>query len=192
MRTALSLLVLLMAGGALAEPDTFGLGNGRSGVGLISAPDTIVNRYGRLTASAVAGAKEITVSNATDFVVGELVLLHHSTGLTPVPASGSQRTITLGSGSVGRFEYARVALVTESTLKLTAALLNGYPANMTQVVSVPEYTELQVAAGASLKAAPWDGSVGGILAVLVSGTLTNEGLVTADGAGFRGVVFCVV
>jgi hypothetical protein len=190
MRISLFLLGLLTAGGVLAEPDTFGLGTGRNGPLLVEAPDTVINRYGQLTASVTAGAEDLTVSNASAFVAGELVLIHQSTGLLPAPASGDQRTLNLSSSSsVGRFEYARVSSVTEASLQLTAPLLNGYAANVTQVVSVPEYTEVQVLAGASVRARPWNGSVGGILALLATGTLTNEGIVTVAGAGFRGGAF---
>jgi MYXO-CTERM domain-containing protein len=189
MRIHLFVLGLLVAQGALAEPDSFGLGTGRSGPLRVDAPGTVINRYSPLTVNAEAGARELTVSNASLFAAGELVLLHQSTGLLPGPASGAQGAISLSGRGVGRFEYARVESVAPGMLRLTGSLRHGYTASVTQVVSVPEYTEVQVLASGSLKAAPWDGSVGGILALLATGTLSNEGLITADGAGFRGGAF---
>ncbi|HLL03100.1 MAG TPA: MYXO-CTERM sorting domain-containing protein [Myxococcaceae bacterium] len=186
MRLAPFLLGLLVAGGALAEPDTFGLGTGRNGARLVDAPDTVINQYTRVTANVAVGARDLVVSDAGLFTVGGLVLLHQSSGLSPAPASGDQRPISLGTSPVGRFEYARVEAVTTSGLRLTAPLQYAYTANLTQVVSVPEYTALEVRPGATLRAAPWDGSRGGILAALISGTLRNDGLVSVDGAGFRG------
>jgi hypothetical protein len=186
MRIALFLLGLLVAGGALAEPDTFGLGTGRSGSRLIDAPDTVINQYGLLTANVATGSRDLTLANSSVFTVGGLVLIHQSAGLSPAPASGSQQTVNLGLGAVGRFEYARVESVSATGLRLTAPLLYAYTANVTQVVSVPEYTDLEVRPGATLRAAPWDGSRGGILAALVSGTLRNDGLISVAGAGFRG------
>ncbi|HLM67517.1 MAG TPA: hypothetical protein VK358_08330, partial [Longimicrobium sp.] len=188
-RILLLVLGVLLAGGARAEPDTFGLGSGRSGMLRIDSGTRVVNRYARLTASVAAGTRELTVSDSTGFAAGDLVLLHQSLGLSPMPASGDQRRISLDSSTVGRFEYARVAAVSAGALTLTAPLMNGYPLGMTQVVSVPEYTDLEVRSGATLRAAPWDGSVGGILAVLVSGRLRNDGLITVDGAGLRGGAF---
>jgi hypothetical protein len=187
MRIASFLLGLLVAGGALAGPDTFGLGTGRDGARLVDAPDTVINQYGLLTANVDAGSRDLTISNAALFTAGGLVLLHQSSGLSPAPASGDQRPISLGA--VGRFEYARVETVTPTGVRLTGPLQNAYTANVTQVVSVPEYTNLEVRPGATLRAAPWDGSRGGILAALISGTLTNEGLITVEGAGFRGGAF---
>ncbi len=189
MRISLFLLGLLSASAALAEPDTFGLGTGRNGVLLVDQPDTTINRAGQLTTAAAAGTKVLTIGNASSFTAGELVLIQQYTGLSPAPASGDQRAINLGSSPVGRFEYARVELVAETSLQLTAPLQYSYGARMAQVVNVPEYTDVQVLAGASLKAVSWNGSVGGILALLATGTLTNDGLISADGAGFRGGAF---
>jgi hypothetical protein len=180
---------LLLAGGALAEPDTFGLGTGRSGPLRVSVQDTVINRYAQLAASAPSGTRDLTLSDSSGFVAGDLVLLHQSTDLTPAPVSGEQGLIRLDMGTVGQFEYGRVETVSPGVLRLTAPLMKGYLARVTQVVSVPEYTDVQVLAGGSLRAAPWDGSVGGILALLATGTLTNNGLVSVDGAGFRGGVF---
>ena len=190
MRTVLLLLVMLGAPGALAEPDTFGLGTGRTGALRIESPQSVVvNAYASLSSSVAAGSREVTLSNVAPFSVGELVLLHQSTGVAPVPSSGDARALSLNSSAVGRFEYARVEALLDSGLRFTAPLQYGYTANEAQVVSVPEYTELEVRTGATLRALPWDGAKGGILAVMVSGRLRNDGLITVDGAGFRGGAF---
>lgn len=189
MRISFFLLGLLATGTALAEPDSFWLGTGRNGLLRVDQPNTVINHSGQLTAAAAAGTKVLTISNADAFTVGELVLIHQSAGLSPIPVSGDQRAINLGSSPVGRFEYGRVELVGGGTLQLTAPLQYSYAANVSQVVNVPEYTDVQVLSGASLKAVPWNGSSGGILALLATGTVTNDGLISADGAGFRGGAF---
>jgi hypothetical protein len=189
MRIHLLLLGLLYAGAALAEPDAFGLGTGRSGPLRVDLPNTVINHSTQLTANAVAGTRDLTVTSSSGFTAGELVLLYQATGLLPAPASGDQRSINLGSSTVGRFEYARVAEVGPGSLRVTAPLQSGFAASVSQVVNVPEYTDVQVLSGASLKATAWDGRTGGILALLATGTLTNDGLVTVDGAGFRGGAF---
>jgi hypothetical protein len=189
MRIPLFLFGLLAAGVAAAEPDTFGLGTGQHGVLRVDQPNTVINRAAPLTAAAAAGTKELTISNANAFTAGELVLIHQSTGLSPAPDSGNQSAINLDASPVGRFEYARVALVGDSSLKLTAPLRHSYAASVSQVVNVPEYTDVLVIAGASLTAPPWNGSTGGILALLASGMLVNNGTISADGAGFRGGAF---
>jgi hypothetical protein len=189
MRIPLLLLGLLMAGRVWAEPDTFGLGTGRSDRLRIETAGVVLNRYTLLIADTAAGASDLTVSDSTGFTAGDLVLVHQSTGLSPAPASGAQGGIDLNGGPVGRFEYARVASVSPGVLRLTAPLMYGPAARTAQVVRVPEFVELEVRSGASLRAAPWDGQVGGILAVLVTGRLRNDGLISVDGAGFRGGAF---
>ena len=190
MRTVLLLLVTLVAPGALAEPDTFGLGTGRTGALRIDSPqNVVVNDYASLSSTVAADSREVAITNVALFSVGELVLLHQSTGVAPVPSSGDARALSLNSSAVGRFEYARVETLLDSGLRFTAPLQYGYTANEAQVVSVPEYTDLEVRTGATLRAMPWDGSRGGILAVMVSGRLRNDGLITVDGAGFRGGAF---
>ncbi|ADO75811.1 conserved uncharacterized protein [Stigmatella aurantiaca DW4/3-1] len=187
MRMVLFLLGLLLTQRVLAEPDTFGVGSGRSGALSVRNSDMVViNRYTLLSTGGVAGARELAVSDASGFTAGELVLLHPSSGVTPVPASGAQAPVDLSLGPVGRFEFARVASVSGTVVTLTAPLLHDHPAPGTQVVSVPEYTSVQVAEKATLRAAPWDGKVGGLLVFLVTGTLTNEGSITVAGMGFRG------
>jgi hypothetical protein len=189
MRIPLFLLGLLAAGVALAEPDSFGLGTGRDGVLRVDQPDTIINRAGQLTVTAAAGTEKLTITNTTAFTAGELVLVHQSLGLLPEPASGDQSSINLESSPVGLFEYARVKFVVGASLQLTAPLQHSYAASVSQVVNVPEYTDVRIVAGASLKAPPWNGSTGGILALLASSMIVNNGTVSADGAGFRGGAF---
>ena len=188
MRGFFLIFALLAAGTVQAEPDTFGLGTGKDGSPRFDSGSHIVNRYARLTADAAAGASELSVSDSTRFAAGDLVLVHQSTGLA-APDSGNQRPVSLAGGPVGRIEYARVASVSPGVLRLTAPLLYARTGNLSQVVGVPEYTELEVRSGATLRAAPWDGSVGGILAVMVTGRLRNDGLISVDGAGFRGGAF---
>jgi len=188
MRIFFFLLVLLVAGIGRAEPDTFFLGSGKNGYLRLDSGSRVVNRYVRLIADAAAGSSVLTVADSTGFAAGDLVLVHQSTGLA-APDSGNQRPINLGSGLVGRIEYARVASVSPGVIRLTAPLLYGHAGNLSQVVWVPEYTDLEVRSGATLRAAPWDGSVGGILAVMATGRLRNDGLITVDGAGFRGGAF---
>ena len=188
MRIFFLLFVLLVAGSGRAEPDTFGLGTGKDGYLRIDSGSRIVNRYASLTADAPSGTSSLTVSDSTGFAAGDLVLVHQSTGIA-APDSGNQTPLGLGSGQVGRIEYARVASVSPGVIGLTAPLLYGRAGNLSQVVRVPEYTELEVRSGGSLRAASWDGSVGGILAVMVTGRLRNDGLISVDGAGFRSGAF---
>ena len=50
---------------------------------------------------------------------------------------------------------------------------------------MPEYTTVTIAGGGALTAQPWDGTTGGIVAMLASGAVTNDGTIDVSGMGFR-------
>ncbi|WP_375755136.1 MYXO-CTERM sorting domain-containing protein [Corallococcus exercitus] len=194
MRITLALIVgLLLAQVARAEPDSFGLGSGRDGALTVVAGETLtLGVDGPLGKSAAAGDDELVVFSM-DFSGGDLVLIHESTGLSSVPDVGNQKGVSLaGAVALGRWELARVVVVTASTpatLLLTAPLRYAYTAGRAQVVRVAEYSDVVIEAGARLTASPWDGKSGGILAMLVTGKVVNEGRVDVDGLGYLGGFF---
>ncbi|MFY0583603.1 adventurous gliding motility protein AgmC [Cystobacter fuscus] len=178
---------------ALAEPDTFYLGDGHDGPFRASAEST-VNSYAQVVSPLLAGDTEISVTACTAspcFAGGALVMVFQTTGFlgTPPPVEDPAPPTSLNSTEVGRWELARVESVTGTTLKLRAPLIRGYAAQVTQVIRVPEYTEVNVGPEDSIIAKPWDGKVGGVLAFLSTGNVRNLGMISADGMGFRGGVF---
>ncbi|WNG51543.1 hypothetical protein F0U60_50985 [Archangium minus] len=185
---AAALCVLTLgAGTALAEPDSFGLGSGRNGPLTVAGSGTIINSYAQVTGALATGNTSIPIEPCTGcFADGDLVMVYQTTGITPVPASGLQEPIDLTNSPVGRWEFARVASVTASTLELTAPLVHEYAANVTQVIRVPEYTTVTIAAGQGITAPAWNGRTGGIVVFLANGVVSNNGLITASGIGFRG------
>ncbi|HYO51972.1 adventurous gliding motility protein AgmC [Archangium sp.] len=176
---------------ALAEPDSFGLGTGRNGPLVVTGSGTVINSYAQVTAPLAPGATAIPigacVGDPVCFKAGDLVMVYQTTGLVPVPASGVQTPVDLSNDPVGRWEFARLALeTTASTLALTAPLVHAYTANVTQVIRVPEYTNVNINAGQSITATPWSGTEGGIVAFLANGVVGNSGQINASGIGFRG------
>ncbi|OJT25163.1 hypothetical protein BO221_12375 [Archangium sp. Cb G35] len=178
---------------ALAEPDTFGLGTGRNDDRTVSTAGTnYVNSYAPVTGPLAAGDTVISVGTCRGetacFTAGDLVLVLQTTGLVPDPASGDPAVIDLNSRytEVGRWEFARLASVTEGSMTLTAPLVYYYAANVTQVIRVPEFKNFTINVARSITAAPWDGSSGGVIAFLAQNTFTNNGTVNASFVGFRG------
>jgi uncharacterized repeat protein (TIGR01451 family) len=162
-----------------------------------------------------AGSTSITLGAAASggaqspIAVGDLVLIIqmqdatiNSTNTTsygagtPGDPSGST---SLGSSGLFEFVTATSAVaVTGGTLNFTGTganggLLNTYVsgaasatqgAQTFQVIRVPQYASATL--GSSLGALPWNGSVGGVLALDVASQLTLGGTVSLDGDGFRG------
>jgi uncharacterized repeat protein (TIGR01451 family) len=69
----------------------------------------------------------------------------------------------------------------------SAALSANAGQSTFQVILVPQYTTASFSAATPPIALAWNGSIGGVLALDTSGTLTlNSATVTVDGTGFRG------
>ncbi|WP_257453728.1 adventurous gliding motility protein AgmC [Archangium lipolyticum] len=182
---AAALCVLALgATAARAEHDTFGIGTGRDGALVVSTSGTFINSYAPVTAALAVGNTSITIGACTGvspcFTAGDLVMVYQTASLEQVPP------VDLGNSPVGRWEFARLASATGSTLELTAPLVYAYAANVTQVIRVPEYSNVTINSGQSITAPAWNGSTGGIVAFLANGSVNNSGQIAASGLGFRG------
>ncbi|MET0404611.1 MAG: Ig-like domain-containing protein [Cystobacter sp.] len=178
---------------ALAESDSFYLGDGHTGAFVTQDYSTVVNSYAQVQAPLLKGDTVLTVGRCTRapcFDAGDLVMVLQTTGYLGRPPVGDATTVTsLNATEVGRWELARVGSVSGSTVTLRAPLVAGYAAGVTQVIRVPEYTDVTIRPEMTLTALPWDGSVGGVLAFLAKGTVRNQGILNVSGLGFRGGVF---
>lgn len=182
----LALVLGLLPPAVRAEPDGFGLGNGQHGSLQVRSAGTVINEATALTAEASAGATELSVEDATAFKAGELVLVLQMGDELPF---GSLRAAvdeldTRDSGA-GRWELARLAEVGTGVLRLSAPLVTRFAA-VSQVVRVREYSDVRISNAGSLRAPPWNGRSGGVLAFLSTGTVFNQGALDVDGLGFRG------
>ncbi len=183
-----ALLLLALALPAAASTDVFGVGNGKDGAIEVSTPGVVVNAYTGTAASVAAGADRIRVEAPALFSVGDLVLVVRSRGIAATAASGARGPFELTAGDAGVFELARIASKDGADLVFTAPLDFAYSIERSQVVRVPEYTDVTIAAGASITAPAWNGRSGGIVAFLATGPVDNEGRIAVNGAGFRGGV----
>ncbi|HZI12930.1 MAG TPA: Ig-like domain-containing protein [Myxococcus sp.] len=190
---ALGLLALLCAAlagpAAHAEPDTFLLGNGQDGVRTLNTEE-VINAYAPVTESVAAGQDFLVVDPnfMAGFDVGDLVMVLQGTGLDPSLANDTE--INLAGRATGRWELGRVGAVDAGAglITLTRPLTVAFTGGATQVVKVPEYTTLTVAPGGRIIAEPWDGRRGGVVALLATGAVNNDGAISASGQGFRGGV----
>lgn len=212
---------------ARAEPDVFGVGDGHSGAKAVTGGATeTVNSYASIMADVAAGATTISIgtvigANAgspTAFAAGDLILVWRATGVAASEAASGNTTKRLDlatslattstatnqPGLAGEYELARIASVAApaggvQTVTLTKPLLKPFTKHVSQIVKVPEYTTVNVAAGSAIVAtawqevggtpanpnasAPW---AGGILIFMANGAITNNGTIHANGRGFHG------
>ena len=66
---------LLIVSPAFAGPDRFGTGRGQDGSFTVPAAGATINAYSHLTGDVTSGASALTIDDATQFDVGELVLV---------------------------------------------------------------------------------------------------------------------
>lgn len=120
--------------------------------------------------SACTGTLGTKILNATNasFVAGQVVLIHQSQGT-----------------NTGQYERGTIQSYTAGTITLTDNLTGSY-ATGAQVLVIPQYTNVTINSGKVWAAKAWNGTVGGILVFLATGTLTINGTINADGCGYRG------
>lgn len=173
---------------------------GNDGAITITAPNTVLNTYAALAQDAPVGATSVLVSNAAglDSPISQLGALAPGDLLMIVQMQGAQIAnlddpaygAIVDLAGAGHYELVAVSAIQGNLIQLDAScggLRRAYAANgKTQVVRVPELTQLTVQAGASLTAPPWDGSTGGVVAVHVQGNARVDGEIDVSGRGFRG------
>lgn len=156
-----------------------------------------VNAYAQVSAIS-STTLSISSSDETygSFSVGMPVIVMQMQD--DVIGSNVQNTNLFGTLSsiqtAGQYEVANITAISRSGGSITqitigGALSNTYNigANKTvQVVSYPLLGSPNYTTTGNITAVPWNGSLGGVVAFRVAGTLTLNHNITADNAGFRG------
>jgi len=135
------------------------------GDGSDGSPNAIsgtVNTYA--TCTGTAGQTVLTTAlSASD---GDQILIHQTQHAT----------------AAGTWEIVKVSSDAGTTLNLYSALVNSYSTGA-QCVLIPQYTGGTISGAVTGTA--WNGSIGGIIALMSNGDLTVSGSITAP-AGFTG------
>lgn len=157
-----------------------------------------VNGYATVT--AISG-NQLTVTNVDEtfdtFENGDQVILMQMQD--DVIGSNTLNNAFFGNlaniQSSGVFEIATISLVTESSGVPTTIALASSPANTYNIgtnarVQLISYNLLGAGGDftttADIDAIPWNGDIGGVIAIRVNGTLTLNHNITTAGQGFRG------
>lgn len=145
----------------------------------------IINHYATVTAFDRC-ARAITVDETDGFAVQDTLLLFQMQGATINTSNTGSYGELSSLNNAGRYEKAVIESITGSTITLAYTPLYEYePAQRVQIVSYPHYTTAIVTD--TLKAQPWDGNSGGLLAFSAD-SLVLEADIDASGTGFRGGV----
>ena len=173
-------------------------------------PGTTSAAAGATSITVGVGTLGSTTVAATTISSGDLLLVMQMQGADitttndasygdGVAGGGASGNLTTNF-TAGLYEYVvatnktPIDVTAGGTITLASALRNGYVSTAAsntagprrfQVVRIPQYASLTLSG--TITATPWDGSIGGIIAIDVAGQ-TNFGssTITAAGRGFRG------
>ncbi|MBC7774539.1 MAG: hypothetical protein H7246_03805, partial [Phycisphaerae bacterium] len=126
----------------------------------------------------------LQVGTLNGFNVGDKVLLIQM----QVPQVDLSNTSSFGTllnaTCIGNYEFNRILSAGGNTIQLQFALTRPYDlSGKVQLVRVPEYDSAMVC---GITCLPWNGTVGGVLALDVKNQLTLSGNLDVSGRGFRG------
>ena len=180
---------------------------GKDGDDVITAAGTVVNYYSGLTAINTTGGITLTVTNVNDLndttgfydttglSVGDLIMLYQAQGASiDTTDTAAYGAVTLGNA--GRYELHEVIAINGNDIEVSDvgaicaddSLIYSYDVGLTQVIRVPQFNDLTINVAASVVAAPWNGTTGGVVALDVANNLVVNGSIDTSGQGFRGGV----
>ena len=141
----------------------------------------IVNSYTPVT---IISSCSVGVIDASAFSVGNRVMIIQMKGASVDTTSNTANFgDVLNLNSCGNYEFCHVSSIVGNTIYLTAPLLRSYDATGTvQLIKVPQYINATVVA--PITCPNWNGSLGGIIVIECSGTLTLNDTINAKGKGF--------
>ncbi len=143
----------------------------------------VINNYAQVTAFDICDAR-LTVSDTTGFKKGRRVILCQMNGAVINTTNTSNFGNIDDLKNVGKYEENIVDSVAANTLFLRLYLKNDYDiGSAIQVVTYPYFASAVVKD--TLRAKPWDGKSGGIIA-FEAADLTLNAPILATGTGFRG------
>lgn len=144
-------------------------GSGSDGALTISADttDTPIDS----ACSGSSGSTSLTATNAS-FAAGQYILIIQMRGT----GAGTHQRTKISSYTAG-------TITTEDSLVMS---YNSTGANKAQVIVIKQYTNVTVNSGKTWTAKAWDGTVGGILTFMATGTVTVTGTISANAKGHLG------
>ncbi|NMD00783.1 MAG: hypothetical protein GYA62_13830, partial [Bacteroidales bacterium] len=129
---------------------------------------------------------QLKINQIALFNVSDTILVYQAQGATNTLTNNSSFGDVTNIGNAGNYDFSIIQSIDilNNTITLACPLLNTYDDNSFQVVKVKTYSNATVTS--TLTCAPWDGQKGGILALIVNGTLNLGANIDVSGKGFRG------
>ncbi len=148
-------------------------------------PPEIINKYTEVLFFNECN-NAITVSNDSSFNIGDTVLLIQMKGAVIDSSNTASFGTILDYKNAGNYEFNYISQKSGNKLTFKNRLTKTYdiPGGVVQLIRVPYYTNPNFSGG--LTCLPWDGTKGGVLAVIANGVLNSSAEIDITGRGFRG------
>ncbi|MEJ0107154.1 MAG: gliding motility-associated C-terminal domain-containing protein [Bacteroidota bacterium] len=130
----------------------------------------------------------LIVNDASRFNIGDTVLLIQMKGALIDSANTANFGQIRDYKNSGNYEFNIIKDKNGNNLNLKNTITRQYdvPNGKVQLVRVPYFDNYTVPAATTLTCPPWNGTIGGVLALNVKETLNLYGDIDASGKGFRG------
>lgn len=143
----------------------------------------IINIYARVTAIDTC-AQVLTVSNVNGFPVGMKILLMQMNGAGINTSNNQHFGEITDMSTAGLYELNQIDSISGNNIFLKYKMIGAYNSTAAiQIVSFPTFDDITVSD--TLKAQPWNGETGGVVA-FETNILTLFSNISANGTGFRG------
>ncbi len=156
-------------------------------VSALCLQEVIVNKYTPVIAFNQC-YNSVTVESTSEFGVGDTILLAQMKGAIIDSANNLSYGNIADYRNAGNYEFNYIKAINGNSIELLNSLERNYDwdTGRVQLIRVPYYQNLTVTD--KLTCLPWDGSKGGVLAVIVENDLTFSGAgeIDVSGRGFRG------
>ena len=150
-------------------------GDGSDGPLTVSTTNNVINTYTYTSQNYSSGTTSISVNSSSGFSTGDEILI-----------------VQMQGTNVGTYEFKKNVTISGNTINFSTSLTNNYYAgsgnDKTQVVRVPQYTNITINNGGEISASDWNGTTGGVIVFRATDTLTinSGGEIDASGKGFGG------
>ncbi|NBO62035.1 MAG: hypothetical protein EBU82_13945, partial [Flavobacteriia bacterium] len=127
----------------------------------------------------------VNVSSAQGFSVGDRVLLIQMKGATISSTNNASFGQIQNYGNAGNFEFTNIAAINGTTITFVQNLCRTFTVSgLVQLIRVPVYNQVTIVG--TLTALPWNGTIGGVVAIEATGGITFNANLDVQGQGFVG------
>ncbi len=148
-------------------------------------PPEVVNKYTEVLVFDIC-TNSITVADASKFKIGDTVLMIQMKGAIIDTSNTSSFGTILNYGNAGNYEFNYLSNKSGNVLTFKNRLTKTYdiPEGIVQLVRVPKLKNAYF--GGGLTCMQWDGTKGGVLAIIGINGLTCAESIDVSNMGFRG------